>query len=254
MLNKIISNLLGRVWVSGKYSSWESAKENSKGYENFKIFDQIKNIYVSKIKKYNFHEFYERDGLLFNKKIKDSELLFFVKQVYKVNKKIKVVDFGGSLGSLYFSNYNFIKEYINEWSIVEQKNFVDFGNKFLKKNNFSFFYDLKKCIKNKSPNTAIFSGSLQYTEKPYNLLKIISKSKIDFILLHNIPFNITKKDQYRVQYVPKKIYDASYPITIFSFNFFLSFLKKNNFKILSITNLKSPFFKISYKSLIIQKM
>ena len=123
-----------------------------------------------------------------------------------------------------------------------------------KKKNFTFYKSIEECLKKKKINVAIFSGSLQYTEKPYKVLKKITKSKIDHILLHGIPFNKTKEDQYRVQYVPKKIYDASYPITIFSFNLFNSFLKKNNYKILSTINLRNQFYNIKFKSIIIQKM
>ena len=104
-------------------------------------------------------------------------------------------------------------------------------------------------MKIKSPDIALFSGSLQYTQNPYKLLKKIINSKTKYILLHNVPFNNDTSDEYRIQFVPKKISESSYPITIFSLKFFKLFLQKNNLKIAKIDNINSPFYKIKYKSI-----
>lgn len=249
MINKIFCNIIGRVWLSKKYKTWQDAKTKSLGYENINIFEKIKKIYEKEIIKKKFHEFYERDGIQFKKKINDTIIVNYLKKIKKKNSKIIVMDFGGSLGSVYFSNYNYIMKNIFSWNIVEQKNFVKYGKKYLIKQNLNFFYEIDNCLKKKSPNMAIFSGSLQYVQEPYGILKKIINSNIKYIYLYNVPFNESVYDQYRIQFVPKKINESSYPITIFSLRSFKYFLKKNNLKIIKITSNKSPFLNVKYKSI-----
>jgi putative methyltransferase (TIGR04325 family) len=249
MINKIICNLIGRVWLSKKYESWRDAKINSLGYENINVFNKIKKIYEIQGVRKKFYEFYERDGILFDSKIYDSKILNFIKKIKKKKKSISILDFGGSLGSIYFSNYNYISKNNLTWNIVEQKNFVKYGKKNLQKENLNFFYEIDHCLKIKSPDIALFSGSLQYTQNPYEILKKIINSKIKYIFLHNVPFNNDISDEYRIQFVPNKINESSYPITIFSLLSFKLFLAKNNLKIAKIVNVKSPFYKIKYKTI-----
>lgn len=253
MFDRLICNLIGRVWLSKKYESWNKAKKNSIGYENSDILKKIKIIYRSKIKNLGHHQFYERDGVILKKKINDIKILNFLKSSKKKLKSLNVIDFGGSLGSVYFSNFNFLKKKVVKWSIVEQNHYVDAGKKLVENKKLKFYKSLEYCLKEEKPNIAIFSGSLQYIAQPYKILKKIKKSKIDYILLDKIPIKTNiDNDEFHIQYVPKSINSSSYPIRIFSEIYLKKFLKKNNFKITKINNISSPFFTIEYKSVIIK--
>ena len=85
-----------------------------------------------------------------------------VKNHKKKEENLEVLDFGGSLGSRFFSNYNFIKKNKIKWNIVEQNNFAQYGKNFLQNNLLFFYNDLTKCFSEKKINCVIFSGSLQY--------------------------------------------------------------------------------------------
>ena len=77
MFDRLICNLIGRVWLSKKYESWNKAKKNSIGYENSDILKKIKIIYRSKIKNLGHHQFYERDGVILKKKLMILKFLIF---------------------------------------------------------------------------------------------------------------------------------------------------------------------------------
>ena len=253
MLNRLLSNLIGRVWLSHKYKSWKEAKKYSAGYEYSNILRKIKKIYKTQINELGHHEFYERDGILFKNKINDVEIIRFLNKAKKKLKNISILDFGGSLGSIYFSNFDYLKGNIMTWSIVEQSHYVDIGKKIIENEKVKFYKNFEKCIKKENPNIAIFSGSLQYLDTPYQTLEKVKKSNINYILIDKIPVKSRiQNDEYYIQYVPKSINDGSYPIRVFSEDHLKKFLNKNKFKIINIKNISSPFFTIGYKSIILK--
>jgi len=59
---------------------------------------------------------------------------------------LKVLDFGGSLGSTYFQNRKFLdslKDVV--WCVVEQKHFVDVGKVDFEDSRLKFYYDIESC-------------------------------------------------------------------------------------------------------------
>ena len=139
------------------------------------------------------------------------------------------------------------------WSIVEQSHYVDIGKKIIENEKIKFYKNFEKCIKKENPNIAIFSGSLQYLDTPYQTLEKVKKSNINYILIDKIPVKSRiQNDEYYIQYVPKSINDSSYPIRVFSEDCLKIFLNKNKFKIINIKNIASPFFTIGYKSIILK--
>ena len=65
---------------------------SSKSYEDNIIAEKVIKTY-EKIKYPNF-EFYERDGILFEKKINESNLLKFLNEHFNKTKSLEVLDFG----------------------------------------------------------------------------------------------------------------------------------------------------------------
>ena len=93
---------------------------------------------------------------------------------------------------MYFKIKDIINlNYKNKWNIIEQKLFVNEGNKVLK--NKIYFYDDLNKIRNQKIDLIILSGSLQYMEDPAKILKKFFNKKPDAILLERTPVSINKK-------------------------------------------------------------
>jgi putative methyltransferase (TIGR04325 family) len=143
---------------------------------------------------------------------------------------LSVLDFGGSLGSTYFQNKEFLDGFKKcNWSIVEQENFYKIGKKHLENHQLNFSETIEECLVNSSPNLFLVSSSLQYLSNPIELLTKMNNSSVDYIVFDRIPFS--EKDNFiTIQTVPPSIYDASYPCWIFEFEWLLNQLP--NYKVL----------------------
>lgn len=215
----------------GNYSSWDEAKKKSLGYDNLQVFEKVKS---AALKVKLGEPAYERDSVIFNKVDYSFPLLSSLFLVaLKNHDKLNVLDFGGSLGSVYFQNKKFfrtLKEF--NWCIIEQKHFVDEGKKNFADEHLHFFYDINTCLMTHNINVALFASSLQYLEQPYVYLKEVVSSKIEFIIIDRTPVMLSGGDRITVQKVQKKIYNASYPCRIMSEKNLLSFFMGENYRII----------------------
>jgi putative methyltransferase (TIGR04325 family) len=238
-----------KIKLSGRYKSWEEALKFSRGYDDSKIFEKTtKSLECILSKKAKF----ERDSYLFYTEKYDETLLSILNKIKKkIRKKIKLCDFGGSLGSLYFQhralfNYNFI-----DWNIIEQKHFVKYANNKIKIKNLHFYDNLNFLIKKKI-NAVLFSSSLQYLEYPYQILDKMIKQKIPNIIIHRSPF--TKNNEIiKIQHVPKHIYDTSYPIRILNINKICNKFKNAGYEINSKFKLKEEIDGYFYETFYFEK-
>ena len=196
------------IW-SGDYSSWEDAEKNCTGYNENLILEKCKN---SLLKVKNGEAVYERDSFLFDKIQYSWPLLAGLqKAAIENNNKLKVVDFGGSLGSTYYQNKNFLANVDITWGIVEQENFVDCGKKYFQDDHLKFFNNVEEALTFYKPNVLILSSVLQYLQEPYVWLEKFNALNIEYIIIDRTAMVDLEKDLLTVQNVPKEIYEASYP-------------------------------------------
>jgi putative methyltransferase (TIGR04325 family) len=114
------------------------------------------------------------------------------------------------------------------WNIVEQNNFVNCGKKYFEDEVIKFYFDIDNCMRETNPNTILFSSSIQYTEKPYDLLKNILEYNFEYIIFDLTGFACDSgKDMITIQKVPPSIYKAVYPCWFFNKEKFLSIFKNN---------------------------
>ena len=251
-LINLIFRLCGKIYFSNEKIDWLTALSLSKSYEDEIIFNKLKKTYNS-IKDKNI-EFYERDSCILKDKPNETDLIEFQQKNIVINDNREVLDYGGSLGSRFFSNYKFIKNNKIKWNIVEQKNIAKYGKSFLQNNLLSFYNDLGECFLEKNINCVIFSGSLQYLDNYNKILKEIKKAKIKYVFLDNLPLSDYKRHRIFVQNISKKIYDSSYPIRIFSKSLFLDEVKKLNFSITDLHKHKTVFYGFSYTTLVLKNL
>lgn len=211
----------------GDFSSWEEVKQISDGYDASIIIDKVQD---SIIKVKNGAAVYERDSVLFDKVEYSwpllTSLLWIVSQ--KKTSKLNVLDFGGSLGSTYFQNRKFLNSIESlKWNIVEQKNFVDRGNKFIKDEVINFYESIEECTKVNKIDVIIFSGVLQCIPEPYKILKQAFNENFQYILIDITGFSYNDKDRITIEKVWPEVYDASYPCWFFSETKFLDFFSED---------------------------
>jgi len=214
--------LLQKKHFFGSYSSWEEAVKHSIGYSSDIILNKVKE---SALKVKAGRMACERDSVLFDKIQYSWPLLSGILWIASQNdNRLNLIDFGGSLGSTYYQNRQFLT-HLKElrWNIVEQEKFVECGRNFFENEHIKFYYTIEECIKECNPDVIILSGVLPYLEKPYELLSGVIKKGFKYIIFDRTPFLEKEVDRLTVQKVSPKIYDVSYPAWFFNRDKFLSF-------------------------------
>ena len=197
----------------GNYKTWEEAENVSTGYDAIEIIHKVRD---STLKVKNGKAIYERDSVIFDEIQYSWPILAGLMFASTIHEgALKVLDFGGSLGTTYFQNKKFLDKLQDvSWNIVEQKQFVDIGKTDFEDKKLKFYYDIESCMKQESPNVLLISSVLQYIKKPYKLLDKLLKNNFETILIDRTSFSKTKQ-KIKLQVVPPKIYKASYPCWFF---------------------------------------
>ena len=210
----------------GDYKNWKDAVKNSVGYDSDII---IRKVMDSTLKVINGNAAYERDSVTFNKIQYSWPLLAGLLWIAACKKnRLNIIDYGGSLGGSYRQNKLFFKNLQElRWSIIEQEKFVRCGKEHFENEHLKFYYDLKTCCLENKPDAILFSGVIQYLEKPYALLEDVLSFKFDFLVFDRTTFIESGEDRLTIQRVKPTIYRASYPAWFFNREKFLSFLSKD---------------------------
>jgi putative methyltransferase (TIGR04325 family) len=214
---------------SGNYSTWEDALQKCTSYDDDKIVEKCFNA-MTKLK--NGERVYERDSVLFDKIQHSFGLLVGLLRASLLSndRKISIVDFGGSFGSSYFQNKELMFGFQINWCIVEQKKFVDLGIKHFQTDELKFYYSIEECIEKESPNVLVISGVIQYLKAPFELMEKFNKLNFNYIIIDRTSFIEHSSNLLTIQNVPPEIYDASYPAWFFTESNFLSYF--NNYDLI----------------------
>jgi putative methyltransferase (TIGR04325 family) len=212
----------GRRWFSGHYRTWDDAGKASEGYDSDVILEKVKNALL-KVK--NGEAAYERDSVLFDEIQYSWPLLAGLLWVASCGaNRLNLIDFGGSLGSSYYQNKKFLSHLAElNWSIVEQKKFVECGKQHFEDDHLKFYYTIDDCLKEQRANTILLSSVIQYLEKPYDMLSDVKSKGFKYIIFDRTAFTDTGDDRITIQRVPPEIYPASYPAWFFNQEKFLHF-------------------------------
>lgn len=198
----------------GDFSSWENAKSESSGYDGEDILEKVKN---SLLKVKNGEAAYERDSKLFDKIEYSwplSAALMWV--TAQEGGKLNLLDFGGSLGSSYFQNKQFLKD-IQEvkWNVVEQPEFVECGKQFFENEQLKFHFDIDSCIEEAHPHTLLLLSVIQYLDSPYKFIEKVISHGFKYIIIDRTSFTKSGNERLTIQKVSPKLYKASYPCWFF---------------------------------------
>ena len=228
------------TWSKKEYKNWEEALKASKGYNDDVIIGKV---YEAALQVVNGKASFERDGAIFKNKEYCYEILSSFLYYINNQKKIKVADIGGSLGSMYFQYKEILEEKTETlcWEIFEQENFVKKGNQSFRDKNL-IFSELKNIKNNDNYDIAIFGSVLNYLKDYTKTFKEFCKIS-NCVIVDRTSFDVEKK--IRIQKIKKFPYASSYPHIIFPKKELLTILNENNFKIIfewsSISVIGAPF-------------
>lgn len=229
LCRKIIPRKYG--W-HGEYNDWGEVLAKSSGYDSEEILRVVKKS-LALVK--SGEAVYERDGVLFENVQINWPLLSGLLYVAARSKgQLHVVDFGGSLGSTYYQNREFLRNLDSvKWEIVEQKKFVEEGKRSFSDEKLNFSYTIDECLSKFEPNTLLLSSVIQYIEKPYELLIDILKSRnFKYVIIDRTPFVKNGVAIIKHQIVDPGIYSASYPCWFLDLFEFEKFFKDKGYNLL----------------------
>ncbi len=205
----------GWQWFRGDYATWADARAASQGYADHAILDRV--LAATHAVRAGRAAF-ERDGVLFAQPESDAPLLRALEDVRRATGgRLRVLDFGGSLGSTYWRHRRELPTGDDlAWDVVEQPNFVAAGREYLAGERVRFFPDVASAEAAGPHDVLLCSCVLQYLEEPGRALAAWRELRIPYLLLNNLPLHEARPDRLRVQHVPPSIYRASYPVWFFN--------------------------------------
>jgi hypothetical protein len=211
-IKKVISLFRGNksmLNMGGKFDTWESALKVCSGYDSDVIFDKVKKAAIAVR---DGKACFERDSYLFYKKQTNFPILAILLSIYIEMGELRVLDFGGSLGSMYFQHKDVLGSLGDKmsWTIVEQKHFVEFGKRELCDGILNFEYEIQDV---EFCNCIIFGGSLQYIKNYKQYLSEALQRKCKYIILDKVP--VSNQDWISIERVHEPIYEGSYPFYVF---------------------------------------
>lgn len=126
----------------------------------------------------------------------------------------RVLDFGGNLGVVYFDLARVVPDRITEWRVVDRQEIVSHGNANYADRKLSFFPSLESACRDFTPDLVLCSHTLQYLEKPYDALAMLSALEPPVIVLHELP--LAERERFMVQRLPEGLGGTERPIQILS--------------------------------------
>ncbi len=212
--SRLLVRLLGdrRTWTAyaGRYRSWEDALRDSSGYDSAIILNRV---LEATRRVAATPGLWERDSVVFDSNEVNQPVLDCLLAVAaSAGGRLCVLDFGGSLGSVWWQHRPHLA-HLNRirWCVVEQPAFAEVGRREFQTEELLFFDTVQSCIAQESPNVILLSSVLPYVKTPYELIDALSETECENMIVDRTGFTPGDKDLLTVQYVPSNIYRASYP-------------------------------------------
>jgi putative methyltransferase (TIGR04325 family) len=192
--------------------TWEVAQAQSSGYDAGEILGKVR---ASTEAVLRGDVAFERDGVAFDSPEYRWPVLAGLLEVAARDGELKVLDFGGSLGSLYWQHCKFFTGLKVSWGVVEQSEFVTAG-KELNQSSINFFSNVTDYLESWTPNVIVLSSVLQYLPNPEQTLHELLATPANMVILDRTPISAAVSNIPCLQVVPQHIYAGSYPAWVFS--------------------------------------
>jgi putative methyltransferase (TIGR04325 family) len=204
----------GRQGYFRDYASWADALSASDGYETETILRRT----VEAARKVKRGEAAcDRDGVAFaESQIPWPVATGLLRIAVKTGGRLRVLDFGGGLGSTYHACRCALDEiYDLRWAVVEQPAMVAIGKTEIATAELTFHESLDAAMAEGNPDVILFSSVLPYLSNPYEVLsRAVTIGAKSMIITRTVLLPEGNIDRLTVQHVHPSIYRASYPAWI----------------------------------------
>lgn len=204
-----------RVRWTGDYSSWEEAAEASRGYGDEAILARVSR--AARLARDGVVAF-ERDGMTFAEAEPNGRLLDVLRAAAaEKGGRLRVLDFGGALGSAYWQNRAWLGGMASlRWCVVEQTHFVEAGRREFANEQLGFFSSIAEAGEGEGFDVVLLAGVLGYLREPHAWLETFAALGARHVFIERTGFVQNREtDRLTVQHVPRNLYRASYPCWFF---------------------------------------
>ncbi len=210
-----------RVRWAGDYPDWTAARAACSGYDAAAITAKV---IAAARQVRDGHAVYERDGVVFQQPAPAWSALGFLREAAQARGGgLTVLDFGGSLGSLYFQNRERLRHCAPlRWAVVEQPALVEAGRREFQTEELRFYSSSREACDAGMPDVLLLASVLCYLAAPYETLAELLQTRPARVIIERTGFVIEGKSRLMVQQVPRTIYPASYPCWFFNRGEFLA--------------------------------
>jgi putative methyltransferase (TIGR04325 family) len=195
--------------------TWADAVARSSGYDHASILQRV---VVATREVVAGRAAYERDSVLFHEPSVRFEILApLLRAALRHGGRLDVIDFGGSLGTLYRQCRPHLPLATLRWQVVEQPAFVAAGRAEFTTAELSFHDALNDLPGPVVPRVLVASSVLQYLPDPMRHLKAWAAAReVDTVIIDRTPMSGAAEHALAIQHVPRHIYPASYPCWVLS--------------------------------------
>ncbi len=202
----------GCTWT-GSYPDWISAASAAQGYDQQEIQERVEDATCQVLAG---KALFERDGVPFHKSSIRWAILGACWISFQRHGRLRVIDVGGSLGSVWLQHRHLLAPLKTEWRIVEQAGFVSRGSRLFPDGSPSFHDSIDAACHDGIPELVLLSGVLQYLEDPHGVLRKITSIHPPMLVIDRTSEIQGANNRISIQRVPKHIYQASYPCWLFA--------------------------------------
>lgn len=139
-------------------------------------------------------------------------------------ERVRILDFGGALGSHYFDAKRLYRDAFGfEWVVSETNTMADAGNEHFANEELRFVADWREA-KDLEPSVVLVRGALQYIEDPIETLRGLLSYGPGHIVLDVLPLIPGERDRLTIQRLRSR--PGAYPCWFFSERLWLEILEE----------------------------
>jgi putative methyltransferase (TIGR04325 family) len=124
----------------------------------------------------------------------------------------KILDYGGSLGFIYFQAARVVPSRIEWWRVVDLPKVVEYGNAHFADGKLQFFDSTEKALGGQRPDVIVCSHMLQYLVDPYSTLKSLLEIRAETLIVNELP--VAAKGRFAVQRLHPILGGTTRPVQI----------------------------------------
>jgi putative methyltransferase (TIGR04325 family) len=224
-----------RSWFEGPIPSWAEAIMRSDGWDAAVITSKT---LESALQVRDGLAEFERDGVVQRTIVYSNAILTgIIFALSSGSKHLRVIDFGGGLGTGYFQNRKILQHLPSvsiSWHVVERPDLATLGSQHFERPDlhFSPCLDVINANLEAAPDLFIFSGSFQFIVEPLTLLDQLINIEPRVLVFDRLLVAQSGKHAIFIQHPPATHYPATYPTWCFAKDLFIEQVIERGFNLI----------------------